>query len=62
VRGIAGKTEELQTELLKRNIYIAIIAETKKKNEGSEDKQLYICTFLLLSIFPSDGGDVICFQ
>jgi len=28
------KTEELQTELLKRKIDIAIITETKKKNKG----------------------------
>ena len=38
VRGIAEKTEELQTELLKRKIDIAIITETKKKNKGSEDR------------------------
>ena len=31
VRGIAEKTEELQTELLKRKIDIAIITETEKK-------------------------------
>ena len=37
VRGIAGKTEELETELLKGKIDIAIITETKKKNKGSED-------------------------
>ena len=36
VRGIAEKTEELQTELLKRKIDIAIITETKKKNKGSQ--------------------------
>jgi len=35
VRGIAKKTEELQTELLKRKIDIVIITETKKKNKGS---------------------------
>jgi len=34
VRGIAEKTEEFQTELLKRKTDIAIIAETKKKNKG----------------------------
>jgi len=34
VRGTAEKTEELQTELLKRKIDIAIITETKKKNKG----------------------------
>ena len=31
VRGTAGKTEKLQTQLLKRKIDIAIITETKKK-------------------------------
>jgi len=34
VRGIAEKMEELQTELLKKKIYIAIITETKKKIKG----------------------------
>jgi hypothetical protein len=34
VRGIAEKTEELQTELLKMKIDISIITETKKKNKG----------------------------
>jgi len=33
VRRIAGKTEEFQTELLKRKIDVAIITETKKKNK-----------------------------
>jgi len=37
VRGIAEKTEELQTEQLKRKTDIAIITETKKKKQGSED-------------------------
>jgi len=45
VRGIARKMEELQTELLKRKTDIAIITETKKKNKGSEDRQL--CNNLL---------------
>ena len=45
VRGITGKTEELQTELLKRKIDIAIITETKKKNKGSEDTGNYIMTY-----------------
>jgi len=36
VRGIAEKTEELQTELLKRKIDIAIITETKKKNKDQK--------------------------
>ena len=42
VRGIAGKTEELQTELLKRKIDIVIITETKNKNKGSEDIGNYV--------------------
>ena len=38
VRGVAEKKEELQTELLKRKIEIAIITETKKKNKVSKYK------------------------
>jgi len=45
VRGIAEKMEELQTELLKRKIDIAIITETKKKNKGSEDIGNYIMIY-----------------
>jgi len=45
VRGIAEKTEQLQTELLKRKIDIAIITETKKKNKGSEDIGNYIMIY-----------------
>jgi len=45
VRGIAEKTEELQTELLKRKIDIAIITETKKKNKGSEDIGNYVMIY-----------------
>ena len=37
MRGIVEKTEELQKELMKRKIDIAILTETKKKNKGSED-------------------------
>ena len=37
VRGIANEKEELQTELLKGKIDIAIITETKKRNKVSED-------------------------
>jgi exonuclease III len=37
VRGIAEKTDELQTELLKMKTDIAILTETKKKDKGSED-------------------------
>jgi len=36
VRGTAEKMEELQTELLKRKIDIAIITEANEKNKGSE--------------------------
>jgi len=39
------KTEELQTELLKRKIDIAIITETKKKNNGSEDIGNYVMIY-----------------
>ena len=42
VRGIAEKKGELQTELLKRKIDIAVITETKKKNKGSEDRGNYV--------------------
>jgi len=45
VRGIAEKTEELQTELLKRKIDIAIITETKKKNKRSEDTGNYVMIY-----------------
>jgi hypothetical protein len=41
IRGIAEKTEELQTELHKRKTYIAIITQTHKKNKGSEDLGKY---------------------
>ena len=37
--------EELQTELLKRNIDIAIITETQKKNKGSEDIGNYVMIY-----------------
>ena len=37
--------EELQTELLKRKIDIAVITETKKKNKGSEDIGNYIMIY-----------------
>jgi len=37
--------EELQTELLKRKIDIAVITETKKKNKGSEDKGNYLMIY-----------------
>jgi len=39
------KTEELQTELLKRKIDIAIIKETKKKSKGSEDIDNYVMIY-----------------
>jgi len=39
------KTEELQTEPLKRKIDIAIITETKKKNKGSEDIGNYVMIY-----------------
>jgi len=44
VRGIAEKTEELQTVLLKTKIDIFIITETKNKNKGSED----ICNYVMI--------------
>ena len=37
--------EELQTELLKRNIDIAIITETQKKNKGLEDIGNYVMIY-----------------
>jgi len=37
--------EELQTELLKREIDIAIITETKKKKKGSQDIGNYIMIY-----------------
>jgi exonuclease III len=45
VRGTAEKTEELQTELLKRKIDIAIITEKKKKNKGSKDIGNYVMIY-----------------
>jgi len=45
VRGNAEKMEELQTELLKRKIDIAIVKETKKKNKGSEDIGNYVMIY-----------------
>ena len=45
VRGIAEKTEKLQTELLKRKIDIAIITETTKKNKRSEDIGNYVMIY-----------------
>jgi len=45
VRGIAEKMEELQRELLKRKIDIAIITETKKKSKGSEDISNYLMIY-----------------
>ena len=45
VRGIAEKTEELQTELLKRKIDVAIVIETKKKNKGLEYIGNYVMTY-----------------
>ena len=44
-KGNCGKTEKLQTELLKRKIDIAILTETKKKNKGSEDISNYVMTY-----------------
>jgi hypothetical protein len=41
IRGIVEKTGELQTELHKRKIDIAITTKTKKKNKGSEDLGKY---------------------
>jgi exonuclease III len=48
VRGSAEKTEELETELLKREIDIAIITETKNKNKGSEDTDNYVLIYWLV--------------
>jgi len=45
VRGIAEKTGELQTELLKRKIDSAVITETKKKHEVSEDIGNYVMIY-----------------
>jgi len=45
VRGIAEKMEELQTELLKRKIDIAILTETKNKNKGLEDIGNYVMIY-----------------
>jgi hydrogenase maturation factor len=39
------KTEELQKELMKRKIDIAILTETKKKNKGSEDIGHYVMVY-----------------
>ena len=41
-KGNCGENGELQTELLKRKIDIAVITETKKKNKGSEDIGNYV--------------------
>lgn len=40
VRGIVEKTEELQTELHKRKINIAIITQTKKGGEKKKDQRI----------------------
>ena len=45
VRGIAEKTEQLQTELLKRKTDIAVVTETKEKNKGSEDTGNYVTIY-----------------
>jgi len=45
VRGIAEKTEELQTELVKRKSDISIITETNKKHNGSEDIGNYVMIY-----------------
>jgi exonuclease III len=45
VRGIAEKTEELQTKLFKRKTAIAIITETKKKNKGLKDIGYYVMIY-----------------
>jgi NTP pyrophosphatase (non-canonical NTP hydrolase) len=45
VRRTAEETEELQTELLKRKIDIAIITETNKKNKGLEDMGNYVMIY-----------------
>jgi exonuclease III len=45
VREIKKKIEELQTELLKRKIDVAILTETKKKNKGSEDIENYVMIY-----------------
>jgi hypothetical protein len=42
VREIVEKTDELQTELLKRKIDFAILTETKMKNKGLEDIGNYV--------------------
>ena len=39
------KTEDLQTEMLKRETDIAIVTKTKKKNKGSEDIANYITIY-----------------
>jgi hypothetical protein len=39
------KTEELQTELMKRKIDIAILTETKKKNKGWKDIGNYVMIY-----------------
>ena len=44
-KGIAEKTEELQTKLLKGKIDFAIITEKKKKNKGSEDLGSYVMIY-----------------
>ena len=44
-KGNGGETEELQTELMKRKIDIAIITETKKKNKGSEEIDNYVMIY-----------------
>ena len=45
VRGIVEKTEELQNELMKRKIDIAILTDTKKKNKGSEGIGNYLMIY-----------------
>ena len=44
-KGDCGEKGELQTELLKRKIDIAVMTETKKKNKESEEMGNYVMIY-----------------
>ena len=51
VRGLNGKEQILQDELIKAKVDIAVIPETKKKLKGSQEMEDYI---LLYSGVPTN--------
>jgi len=55
LRGIAEKTEELQTELVKKKIDTAIITGTKKKNKRLGDIGNFITIHCEIQYRPTNG-------